>query len=60
MKRKSIDPKKKSPTKGPSLMNPDYVYHPVSAGVNVQNTWRRYGWVPPSELKGVKNENTAA
>jgi hypothetical protein len=23
-----------------------------TAGANVQATWRRFGWAPPSELKG--------
>ena len=28
--------------------HPEFIYYP---GGDVQRTWRRYGWVPPSELK---------
>lgn len=48
---KPATPKKRKPVRTASLMDPDYQYVPVAAGVDVQKTWRRYGWVPPSEVK---------
>lgn len=32
----------------PSLMNPRFIY---TKGSNVQATWRKYGWVPPTEYR---------
>jgi hypothetical protein len=44
-----------------SILNPDFVWIPAAA-TNVMETWRRHGWVPPSEQqsyqqkwKGFKN-----
>lgn len=37
------------------LMNPAFKWNPAVA-TDVQATWRKYGWVPPSELKA-KNES---
>lgn len=37
----------------PSLMDPNYKYRRVQDGVDVQQVWRRFGWVPPSEVKNV-------
>lgn len=28
----------------------DDVYYRISAATDITRTWRRYGWVPPSEL----------
>lgn len=28
--------------------HPEFIW---TAGADVQRTWRKYGWVPPSELK---------
>lgn len=28
--------------------HPDFVW---TSGADVQKTWRKYGWVPPSEMK---------
>lgn len=30
-----------------------------TTGADVQATWRRFGWVPPSELKGNANKQEA-
>jgi len=40
-------PKSKKPQ---GLMNPDFKYR-NSANTNVQETWKRFGWNPPSEIK---------
>lgn len=37
------------------LMNPAFKWNPAVA-TDVQATWRKFGWVPPSELKA-KNES---
>lgn len=34
--------------------NSEFVY---KLGSNVQAAWRKYGWTPPSEIKGENNEN---
>jgi hypothetical protein len=36
-----------------SILDPNFKYEP-SAKTDVQATWRKHGWVPPSEQK--KNE----
>jgi hypothetical protein len=33
-----------------NLLDPSFKYTP-STKTNVQNTWRKYGWIPPTELK---------
>ena len=37
------------------LTDPEFVWIPA-AQTDVQRTWRKFGWVPPSELKGSKND----
>jgi hypothetical protein len=37
----------------PSLLNPSYKYVPANE-TNVMNTWKRFGYVPPSEVKNVQ------
>lgn len=37
------------------LLNPAFKWNPAVA-TDVQATWRRFGWVPPSELRA-KNES---
>lgn len=32
----------------PHLLDPDFRW---TRGADVQKTWRKYGWVPPSETK---------
>ena len=32
------------------LMNPAFQYRNAS-NTNVQDTWKKFGWVPPSEIK---------
>lgn len=32
------------------LMDPNFKYIPAAA-TNVQNTWRKFGWVPHAEKK---------
>jgi len=34
----------------PSLSDPNFVYIPANI-TNVQNTWKRFGWTPPSEKR---------
>jgi len=36
----------RQPTRPGTLFDPSFVY---MKGSDVQKTWRRYGWVPPSE-----------
>jgi len=33
-----------------TLLDPNFKYNP-SAKTDVQATWRKYGWTPPSEAK---------
>ncbi len=33
-----------------NLLDPSFKYTP-STKTNVQNTWRKHGWIPPTELK---------
>lgn len=33
-----------------SLLDPDFEYRPA-ADTDVQRVWRKYGWIPPSELR---------
>ena len=40
--------KKKPPTALACDTNSTFVYQ---AGADVQKTWRKYGWVPPSEYR---------
>ena len=32
------------------ITNPAFVYRPA-ANTNVQDIWRKHGWVPPSEVE---------
>ena len=32
----------------------DDIYYRISAATDITVTWRRYGWVPPSELPEYK------
>ena len=34
----------------PSLSDPNFIYVPSNV-TNVQNTWKRFGWTPPSEKR---------
>jgi len=36
------------------LMNPAFQYR-SAANTNVSETWKRFGWVPPTEIKEQKN-----
>lgn len=37
------------------LTDPEFVWVP-SGKTDVQRTWRKHGWVPPSELKEGKHD----
>jgi hypothetical protein len=41
-----------------TLLDPNFKYNPA-AKTDVQRTWRKYGWIPPSELREQKNESNA-
>lgn len=41
----------------PKITDPEFVWTPP-VNTNVQDTWKRHGWVPPSEQK--KQEKEAA
>lgn len=45
---KSEEKKKKPRTPMATDLNSTFVYQ---SGANVQATWRRYGWVPPTEYR---------
>jgi len=34
----------------PSLLDPSFVYIPANL-TNIQDTWKRFGWIPPSEKR---------
>lgn len=36
------------PTEPKRILDPSFQYTPAAA-TDVQRTWRKYGWVPPSE-----------
>lgn len=43
--------KKRNPKwEPPSLLDPTFEYR-KAVQTDVQKTWRRFGWIPPSELK---------
>jgi hypothetical protein len=39
------------------LLDPNWDYVP-SAATEVRNTWRKFGWTPPSENKQEKQDET--
>ena len=39
-----------------TLLDPNFKYNPAAA-TDVQRTWRKYGWTPPSETK--QNESNS-
>lgn len=47
-KLKIVAPPLKAPVVPGSLFDPSFVY---LKGSDVQRTWRRYGWTPPSEYR---------
>jgi hypothetical protein len=42
-------------TQTPSLLDKNYVYIPANR-TNVAETWKKYGYIPPSEQKVVEQE----
>lgn len=38
------------------LFDPSFVYTPAAA-TDVQRTWRKYGWIPPSVLREAERIN---
>lgn len=44
----TIEPTNRAPARPGTLFDPSFVY---LKGADVANTWRRYGWVPPSEYR---------
>ena len=38
----------KQPVRPGTLFDPEFVY---KTGADVQRTWKRYGWTPPSEYR---------
>ena len=46
----SKDQKPKMAIPSQRVTDPDFKYIP-QAQTNVQETWKRFGWVPPSEQK---------
>lgn len=50
---KPVQPKKRKPVRSKSVLDPDFVYTEASK-TDVQKTWKRFGWVPPSEVKNAQ------
>lgn len=46
---KTKELKEKTKMRAP-ILDPSFKYT-MSSATDVQATWRKYGWVPPSELK---------
>ena len=38
------------------ILNPDWQYIPANK-TNVADTWRKFGWLPPSKTKRLTNQN---
>lgn len=47
-KLKSVDNQPQPVPEPRSILDPDFKYYPAAA-TDVQRTWRKFGWVPPSE-----------
>ena len=39
-----------------TLLDPNFKYNPAAA-TDVQRTWRKHGWIPPSEQREQKYES---
>lgn len=47
---KVVDKESKISSPAPSLLDPKFKYIPHAA-TDVQATWKRFGWTPPSEAR---------
>lgn len=46
------------PNEGKRMSDPDFVYVPA-AKTNVMDSFRKMGWIPPSELKAQQEKDNA-
>lgn len=46
------------PNEGKRMSDPDFVYVPA-AKTNVMDSFRKMGWIPPSELKAQQENSNA-